>query len=250
MKLRSILGPVALSIGLAIFLCSCDGLASKITQKVLSVSMDFDYEDSEKWGKVIERDLDLPEFKDIDASGAVKVVFRQDSVCSVRVLCNEKSLDEYEIEVRRKELNVNLKGDGVKVSKQTPALTLFVTAPSLESLEFSGGCELELLGKVDMPVDLELETNGAAHVRVDSLHVCNFDVKLNGAGDFSAREIKADESVELEVNGAGAADVCVYCQDLCVELNGAATAKLSGECKHLKCDENGASNVDFSKLKR
>lgn len=247
MKLRNILTSAVM----ALALCSCDGLVNKLTQKVLSSSMGFDYKDSDKWGRVVERNLDLSDFSRIEASGAVKVVLSQDSAYSVRARTNEKCMEQYEIEVRRGKLNVNLKGNSKNsISKDSPSITLYISAPSLDGMEFSGGCELEMLGTIDMPSDLEIEMNGAAKVKVDTLLLHNLDMELNGACDMAASSITTSEDVELELNGAGTANVCVFCQELRVELNGAGNATLSGECKHLKCEENGASKADFSNLKR
>lgn len=252
MNLRNILIPFVAAMGTMFSLSSCDGVVSKVTQKVLSRnSMGFDYKDSDKWGKVVECDLDLSDFHSIEASGAVKVVLSQDNTCSVRVRSNEKCLEQYDIEVRRGKLNIHEKGFGKNsITKETPSVTLYISVPLLDKMEFSGGCELEMLGVISMSSDLEIEMNGAAKVKVDTLSVHNLDVELNGACDLSASSINAAEDVELEMNGAGSANVCVFCQNLSVELNGAGTATLTGECNNLKCDENGASNVDFSNLKR
>lgn len=248
MKLRNLLVPMG--VGLALLLSSCDGLVSKVADKVMTESMNFDYEDSEKYGKVVEKTLDLADFTKIDAAGAVKLVFAQDSVCSVRIRSNEKMLEKYEWEVRRGKLELQPKGGVKNVNKKSASVTLFVTAPLLERIEMAGGSKLDLVGMVDMPVNLEVETNGAAKVNVESLKVDNLDMTLNGASTLCANHITATEDVDVVLNGAGKANLSVFCNNLSVALNGAGKATVSGKCKHLKCDENGASKVDFSNLKR
>lgn len=253
MKQRGFLSILAIGFVLiwsASMLSSCERLIQRVTEKVISNVMSFDYEDSDEWGKVVERNVDVPAFTKIDASGAVKILFSQDSVCSVRVRSNEKCIGKYEIEVRRNELKVKLKDAKKAIDKKSPSIILFVTAPLLEEIEFSGGCELEMMGAIDMPVDLEIKGNGVAKVRMDKVSVRNLDMKLSGAADFSAEQITAEGDIDLEVNGAGQSDLNAFCHELRVELNGAGSATVRGECQHFKCQENGASKVDFSNLKR
>lgn len=237
---------------------------------VINNAMSFDFKDSEKWGKVINQELDLPSFTAIDASGVVKVVLVQDSVPSVRVEGNEKSVELYNIEVRRDELKVSLKNDNGKVSTDTPAIALYVAVPTINKAEFRGGSDFYIKGSFvqsdDMDVDvsgagnvkidtlcvrnLDVDVSGAGDVKIDNLCVRNLDVEVSGAADVTMAQVEAVEDIEIEVKGAGNIRSNTFSKNLRIEAGGACHAVLTGECEHLVAEENGASNLDFSGLKR
>ena len=250
MKARFILSPIVLLVALSILLSSCTEAVNKLTSMALNDTFEFEREDTAKWGRVVEETLEFPAFNSIEADGVVCIVYTQDSTYSVRVRANEKCLAAYNYEVRDDELNVKLKEEMGKLNKKTPGITVYVTAPSLDGVEFSGGGKVKLVGEINLPGKLEVELNGACHLIVDSLSVGSFDMETNGASSCSLNHITTKEDIEIEINGAGNINANVFCQDLRLELNGACQGAFTGECKKLVCEENGASKVDFSKLKK
>jgi len=250
MKARFILSPIVLLVALSIVLSSCTDAVNKLAQVVaLNHTFEFEQKDTVKWGKIVEKDLDLPSFSTIDAEGLACVVYTKDSVCSVRVRANEKCLDAYKFEVRKNELETRLK-DSKKINKNTPGIILYVSAPYLSNIELSGGGKVELRGNIDMPGTLEVELNGACNLVIDTLSVDELNLEGNGATKCNFAKVSTKENIEIELNGAGDIDANVFCQDLRIQMNGAGKGVFSGECKKLICEENGASKVDFSKLKR
>lgn len=250
MKARFILSPIVLLVALSILLSSCTEAVNKLTSMALNDTFEFEREDTAKWGRIVEETLELPAFNSIEADGVVCIVYTQDSTYSVRVRANEKCLAAYNYEVRDDELNVKLKEEIGKLNKKTPGVTVYVTAPSLDGVEFSGGGKVKLVGEINLPGKMEVELNGACHLIVDSLSVGSFDLETNGASSCSLNRITTKEDIEIEINGAGNINANVFCQDLRLELNGACQGAFTGECKKLVCEENGASKVDFSKLKK
>lgn len=251
MKTRSILSALVLLAAVTISFTSCTEMARKLAMTAVSESTDFEKEDTVKWGSVIDCDLDLPLFSAIDAKGVVRVVFVQDSVCSVRVHGNEKCLDEYKFVVKKGELNVEPKNFTGSVNKNTAAVTLFVTAPNLTNVEFSGAGNLEMPGAMSLPGSLSIEIEGAGEMSIDDLTLTSLNVEISGAGKCELGKVTTTEDVEIEVNGAGDVKANVFCQDLSIEINGAGKAELSGECRGtLSCEQSGASKIDTSNLKR
>ena len=250
MKARFILSPIVLLVALSIILSSCTEAVNKLTTMALNDTFEFEREDSVKWGRIVEENLELPFFSSIEAEGVICIVYTQDSTCSVRVRANEKCLEAYKYEVRKNELNVKLKEGTGNFGKKTPGIILYVTAPSLSGVDFSGGGKVKMVGEIDMPGKLDLELNGACHLIVDSLSVSSFDLETNGASSCTLSKITTKEDIEIEINGAGDINANVFCQELRIELNGASKGVFTGECKKLVCEENGASKVDFSKLKK
>ena len=246
MKARFILSPIVLLVALSIVLSSCTDAVNKLATVALNHTLEFEHEDTVKWGKIVEKDLELSAFSAIDAEGLACVVYSQDSVCSVRVRANEKCLDAYKFEVRKDELKTKLKDPNHKINSNTPGIILYVSAPYLTGVELSGGGKVEMRGNIDMPGTFEIELNGACNLVIDTLSVGELNLEGNGASRCNLAKVSTKENIEIEINGAGDIDANVFCQDLRIEMNGAGKGAFSGECKKLICEENGASKVDFS----
>ena len=250
MKARFIFTPIVLLVALSIILSSCTEMANKFADKVAKEALDFEYEDSAKWGTLTEQELSFPAFNSIKTKGKVCIVLSQDSVSAVRVRANKKCIEAYKFDVRKNELRIECKGFKGQVDSNTPPVTFFIAIPNLKELEITGAGKLEVIGTMVQEEPLEIEINGVGEVNIDTLSVASMNVELNGVADCSFTNVTAQGDIEIEVNGAGDINANVFCQKLEVELNGAGKAILSGECKNFVCDENGASKVDFSNLKR
>jgi hypothetical protein len=250
MKARFILTPIVLMVALSIILSSCTDAVNKLATAAVNHQFQFEREDSVKWGKLVERTCNLPDFTALDVDGVICLVYTQDSVCSVRIRGNEKCLEAYNVGMNEDELKVSLKERNGKINDNTPAIILYVSAPVLKEVEFSGGGKVEMRGQIEMPGKLAVELNGATNFVADSMAVGSLELETNGASKCSIAKLETIGNVEIEVNGAGDIDVNVFCQDLRIEMNGAGKGTFSGECKKLVCEENGASKIDFSKLKR
>lgn len=250
MKARFIFSPIVLLVALSIILSSCTEAVNKLASAVVNHAFQFEREDTVKWGKVTEQTCYLSDFQSLDVEGVVCVIFSQDSAYSVRVRGNEKCIEEYSVGLDDNELKVRLKSRKETVNDKTPGIILYVTAPVLTSIDFSGGGKVMMQGKIDMPDRLDVELNGASNFIVDSLAVGSLDLETNGAAKCTIAKLETKGNIEIEVNGAGEINANVFCQDLRIELNGASNGSFSGECKKLVCEENGASKVDFSNLKR
>ena len=247
MKTRSI--SILLLSAMTLF-TSCQEMIKTVTMKAMKEAAEFEKADTVKWGRVMEQELNLPVFSAIDAKGAVRVVFTQDSTFAVRARGNEKCLEAYKFEVRKDELRVQPKDFDGSVKKSSPAITLFISAPQLLDVDIEGAGKLELTGTIAQAGPLDIDIAGAGEITIDDLAVQELNIELNGAGKCNLAKVTATGDIEIEVNGAGDINANVFCQELTVELNGAGNAVLSGECQKLICDENGASKVDFSNLKR
>ena len=240
MKTRNLFFSAMLLSAMAITFTSCTDFVKKMALKAATESVDYEKEDTVKWGSVVDKDLDLPLFSAIDADGAVRIVFAQDSICSVRARGNEKCIAEYEFIVRKDELKVN----------RTPSITLFVTAPNLTDIEFAGAGKLEIPDEVTLPGTFSIEMEGAGDISIGDLTAESLNLEISGAGKCDFAKVTTKGDIEIEMNGAGDINANVFCQELSVELNGAANAVFSGECKNYTCENNGACKADFSNLKR
>ena len=170
---------------------SCTEMAKKLAMKALDESAEFEKEDTVKWGNVVEQELDLTAFTTIDAKGAVRIVFTQDSTFAVRVRGNEKCLEKYKFEVRNDELNVEPKDYNGSVKRSSPAVTLFISAPVLSEVEIAGAGKLELLGTIVLPNKLDIDMAGAGDITIDDLTVEEMNIDMNGAGKCTLAKVTA-----------------------------------------------------------
>lgn len=247
MKTRFIVFPIALMALLGMMLSSCTDLANKFVNKMLN---NFEYEDSEDWGKVITKNLDLADFSSLDVNGVVRIVWTQDSLCSVKLEGNEKCMEEYVCQVRDGELKIKTADGSTSFNGSSPRLTVYLTSPLLKDADLHGACRLEMPGCSTMSTELDIDIAGACYIGIDTLEVQELNIEVNGAGCINMAKVSVTRDIEVEMNGAAALNANVKCSKLSVELNGASNAILGGECERLVLEENGSSKSDISKLKR
>ena len=127
MKLRNIFAATLIA-GTSCFV-SCDKMMDKAMQTMIESVSNHDYQDSEKWGKVVTVDLPTLAFHEVETSGAIRLEYTQDSTYSVQVYGNEKAIEAYTITSEDDELVASLKEGTGSINKNTPAITLRITAP-------------------------------------------------------------------------------------------------------------------------
>lgn len=248
MKTRKHLLPLMSVLLAATVMTSCQQMLQKLTSKAMEMTENFEKEDTTKWGPVVERDLDVPAFTAIDAKGAVRIVYTQDTLPSLRLRGNERCLSDYQFEVRKGTLKLQPKDFSGSVNGKTASVTLLVSAPVLTKVEVSGAGRLDMSSPVVLAESLSVEMEGAAQVNVTDLTVPALTLEIEGAGKCTIDRVSSEGDIDIEMDGAADLKAHVLCQELSVELNGAGNAVLSGECKHLNCEENGAAKVDSSAL--
>jgi len=223
--------------------------------------------DSEKWGRVMTDTLtDLPAFDALDVSGLADVVFVQNERTSVVVEGNEKMLEKYIYEVKNGTLVVE-PSKKIKVSvKSHPHIRVYVSAPSVKSIELGGAGNMELKGDVRLAADLDLQLSGAGNVRagvlkchklsigvsgagyIDASQIdCDgADIDLSGAGNVNIDSLKSSNDVAADLHGAGNMDVDVACRNLSVDLSGAAKADVKANCDYIDASLSGVGSIKLS----
>ena len=227
-------------------LASCDRAVSKIVKAALEEVMDYDYEDSEEWGPVVTRDLQLGDFTKLNSHGSVKFEVTQDTVCRVQVYGNEKRIEAYDIKVEGGLLSAEHKGGSDKITKKTPRITLLVSAPMLEYIRVHGAGDIDLKGQIHQDVPLEIQVNGAGDIDIDDLEAKGLKVTVSGAGDMDINRVKCEGDVQLMVSGAGDVDASVECQELEASVSGAGDMDLTVQCDVLRVTVSGAGDIELN----
>ncbi len=251
-------------------------LAMVVLGSCVRVSMggknDHNYVDSEKLGKVVEKDIEVEALRKLFVTGAVQVILLQseDSLgYSVKARGNEKSLEEYDILVRNGKLIAQEKHDRGIFNDRSPLMTLTVTVPSIDEIELNGACILRQDSVFHQRQSVRLEASGASEITLNDFETDVLSLNLSGASDVELNKVNCIGSLHIEASGA--ADIkgsftsqCLYAQvsgagdvdlnmdcseDATVKASGAADIKLSGTCKNLSVDGNKYSNdVDVEHL--
>lgn len=259
----------------AITLASCNiktqvDEIKKIAKEELKAS--HEYRDSEKWGKVIEKDIEMGDFTSIQVNGAVDVYFVQSDTFKVSVLGNEKAIDEYKFFTDEDQFVIGLNDyewdhKNHHIDRTTPAITAFIMAPSLKDITLYGAGDINISEGLSQASSLSINVNGAGDIECKNLEVGTVKVNVNGAGDIKLKKAVCKGNAEIVVNGAGDvdakikclnasvivngagdADIEVSCNDLTAECNGAGDIKLEGECKQFNKKDGIAGSIDSRNL--
>ena len=226
-------------------LVSCDRAAIKLAKAALEEVMDYDYEDSKEWGPVVTCDLNLGDFTKLNSHGSVKFEVTQDTVCRLQVYGNEKRIEAYDIKVEDGVLSAEHRGGNDKITKDTPRITLLVSAPMLEYIRVHGAGEIDLNGQIRQTKPLEIQVNGAGDIEINELEAPELKVTVSGAGDVDVNRVKCTDNVLFTVNGAGDVDANVECQELEASVSGAGDVDLTVQCDVLRVTVSGAGDIDL-----
>ena len=207
-----------------------------------------EYRDSKKWGKVIDRNIEAEKFCMIDADGTAEVIFTQADSCSIRAYGNEKAIEEYKFmqqdnTLSIRSVNSDRKRFTSKSSISTPAITVYVTAPSIEDIKIYGAATITLEKDIIQKRNLNIEINGLGDLEAESLEINNLTVTINGTGDLDIDRATCTGNAKLTVNGVGDINANVKCANAKTTVNGAGDIKLNIKCIALTTECNGAGDI-------
>ena len=231
---------------------------------------DLDFRDSETWGKVVEKDLQLGEFCNITSQTSAEIKYFQSDSFKVTVVGNEKAIDAYTIELidsegpdgeMNKVLNVKANRN---YTLWTPAILVNVYAPTLFGVSVTGAGEFIIEDSVYIN-DFHLNISGAGDAELNTINAGDVTINLDGAGDLSLRKLKADR-LTVNVTGAGDAtfkkakvkgeaffytygagdiDGEIKADHILAISTGAGGIELEVECKEITAVSGGAGDVEI-----
>ena len=240
MKLRNIFA--ATLIAGTSCLVSCDKMMDKAMQAVMESAFNHDYQDSEKWGKVVTVDIPTLGFSEIELSGAVRVEYTQDSTYSVQIYGNEKAIEAYSITSEEEELTASLKEGTGTINKNTPAITLRITAPFITEIQASGASDIILKDSISQDKELDINIGGAGNVKMDNLCLTeNLEVITTGAANLEGRV--ECRKLKLKMSGAGSGNLDINSKQARLTLSGAVNVTVKGECHDFAYAATGSSSV-------
>ena len=240
MKLRNIIAATLIA-GTSCFV-SCDKMVDKAMQTMIESVSNHDYQDSEKWGKVVTVDLPALAFHEVETSGAIRLEYTQDSTYSVQVYGNEKAIEAYTITSEDEELVATLKEGTGTINKNTPAITLRITAPFITEIQASGASDIILKDSISQDKDLDINIGGAGNVKMDNLSLTeNLEVITTGAANLEGRV--ECRKLKLKMSGAGSGNLDINSKQARLTLSGAVNVTVKGECHDFAYAATGSSSV-------
>lgn len=241
----------------AMTMASCKNAIKEISQQAKQEFKDkHNYRDSEKWGKVITKDIaDSTSFSNIQVNGNVDVHITQGNIASVKAYGNEKAIEEYQFMfntdndgctifvVNLKDFSWDATKENHNVNQNTPAITVYVTVPSLENITVYGAGDIDISKAFKQTNNLHVEINGAGDFYAKDLTLSRLLIMINGAGDVNIKKSECTGNVDFEVNGAGDIDVKTKCANASVIVNGAGDVDLNAKCNVLTAQCNGVGDI-------
>jgi hypothetical protein len=179
-------------------------------------------------------------FKEVEVSGAAKVMVTQNDKASVK-LEGDENLLQY-IEVFQEGDKIYIKDKPGFNLQPSGDLLVYVSAPVFSKISASGACDIIGQNKISNSEDLSLHVSGAGDIKME-VDAPRLAAEVSGSGSINLKGQTKD--VELELTGAGHA----HCYDLLaentkVDITGAGSAEVYASVK-LTADVSGAGNVNY-----
>jgi hypothetical protein len=152
-------------------------------------------------GDLMTKELDLPEFDEIDVGGCFEVHVTFGREQKVELTVDDNLFEYLDIEVRGGILELDF--DRNLDPSEKPRLE--IVARRLEAVSVHGAGNLEVEDFAGERFEFNL--SGAGNLDIDG-SVDELDVQLSGAGDVDARDLKARRA-DVQLSGAGSATLTV-----------------------------------------
>ncbi|HEY4155670.1 MAG TPA: head GIN domain-containing protein [Puia sp.] len=179
-------------------------------------------------------------FKNVEASGAIKLMVSQGDLKPVKLEGDENILPYIEIRQEGDRIEVRTR-PGYNISP-TNDLIVYVTAPVYNSIEVSGASDIKGQNKISNAENLQLEASGAGDIEMD-VDAPEITAKISGSGSIKLKG--QTRTLDIDLSGAGHA----YCYDLLsentrVDISGAGSAEVFASVK-LEAEVSGVGNVSY-----
>jgi hypothetical protein len=179
-------------------------------------------------------------FKNVEASGAIKLMVAQGELQPVKLEGDENILPYIEVRQRGDRIEIRTR-PGYNISPSND-LTVYVTAPVYNSIEVSGASDIKGQNKISNPEKLELEASGAGDIEME-VDAPEISSKISGSGSIRLKGQTKD--LDIDLSGAGHA----YCFDLLsentkVDISGAGSAEVFASVR-LDADVSGVGHVQY-----
>ncbi len=185
-------------------------------------------------------DRPVSAFKEVEASGDIKLFVTQGDLKPVKIEGDENILGYIEVMQEGDRITIQTK-HGVNLSPSTD-LNVYVTSPAYKSIDVSGSSDIIGQNKITSPDELSLQASGAGDIKME-VDAPKITAGISGSGSINLKGQAKD--LDLDLTGAGHA----YCYDLLtentkVDISGAGSANVYASVK-LDASVSGAGNINY-----
>jgi phage shock protein PspC (stress-responsive transcriptional regulator) len=219
-----------------VWLFDADGLRCITCANGEPADADFEDEDWEITG--FQREYDIEDFNELNVKNAITVYLKQGDEYSVILNGRKRDVDEVVIDKTDEELSIDYKGGIIKPNQQRDKVKVYITCPSISSLDLGGSARVFADGFEENFIDLHL--TGAALCKLD-IDVSSVYAKIEGASRLEMSGFCNE--MEMEVLGASTLEAFDFIvEDLELRTQSASTARVFAT-ERLRIRSGGASKV-------
>ena len=191
-------------------------------------------------GNIKTEERSVNSFKEVEVSGAAKVMVTQGDKSAVKVEADDNLLQYIEVFQEGDKVYIKEK-DGFNL-RPSGDINIYLTSPVYRSISASGACDIIGQNKISTTDELSLHLSGAGDIKMD-VDAPRLGAEVSGSGNITLKGQTKD--VNLELTGAGHA----HCFDLMaentkVDITGAGSAEVYASVK-LTADVSGAGDVSY-----
>lgn len=206
-------------------------------------------------GNQVTENRSVEPFTEIELGGSMKLVLKQDSSQSLRIVADDNIQDRIETRVRGNKLRIEMDGNFC----ETGPITIYASARTFEGIEASGAVEvlsdgllsseqffLGLSGssKVKLNLntgDMRTDASGATEVALSG-QARSHEIKMSGSGEVEALDFVVGN---YRIRTSGASEMKINAlNELDVESSGASEVSYRGNPKNVTNNNSGASSLN------
>lgn len=206
-------------------------------------------------GNQVTETRNVEPFREIEVGGAIKLVIRQDSSTSLRIVADDNIQDRIETRVSGGKLHIEMDGNFC----ETGPITIYASSRTLEGVDASGAVEvisdgvlsaerfmLDLSGstKVNLQVNTgEMRTDASGSVElILKGQARSHEIDMSGAGEVEALDFVVGN---YRINTSGSSDLRInVMNNLDVESSGASEISYRGNPRDITNHSSGASSLN------
>lgn len=177
-------------------------------------------------GNIISKEITISEFNKIVASGAVDIIYEQDTtkIPYLKVEVDDNILEYILIETKNNELTISTK----KTINPT-RFKVYTNSNNLENINLSGASDIELISDLKNE-SLKIQLSGSSDLKSKNrIEISNIEIKTSGASDLIIKQLIADKTT--------------------VSCTGSSDITIAGTTNYLTADANGSSDLKIDNFK-
>lgn len=191
-------------------------------------------------GNIRTEDRSVSNFKNVDVSGAAKVMVSQGDSPAVKIEGDENLLQYMVVDQNGDEISIHEK-EGFHLLP-TNDMKIYVTAPVFNRINASGASDIIGQNKITNPDPLDIHVSGAGDIRME-IDAPKLEAQISGAGSIFLK----GQTKEVSLNITGAGDAHCYdllAEDTKVDISGTGSAEVYASVK-LEADVSGVGSVKY-----